>query len=278
MDVIQAIVLGLVQGLTEFLPVSSSGHLRLVPALLGWQDPGSGFSAAIQIGTLLAVLIYFRRELLAMTGAFFKGLTGAEHRKSRDWKLAIGVIVGTLPIIVVGLSLEGAIDTWLRDLRITAAALAVFGIIMWAADRWGPQSRGEEEAGMKDLLIMGLWQCLALIPGVSRSGSTITGGRFSGLTREAAARISFLLSVPSVMLSGGYKLLKEREVLLESGLAATLIATAVAFVSGYAAIAWLIALLKKRSLTGFMVYRVLLAAAIFILVGMGILDPGAGAP
>jgi undecaprenyl-diphosphatase len=278
MDVIQAIVLGLVQGLTEFLPVSSSGHLRVVPALLGWQDPGSGFSAAIQIGTLLAVLIYFRRELLAMTGAFFKGLTGAEHRKSRDWKLAIGVIVGTLPIIVAGLSLEGAIDTWLRDLRITAAALAVFGVIMWAADRWGPQTRGEEEAGMKDLLIMGLWQCLALIPGVSRSGSTITGGRFSGLTREAAARISFLLSVPSVLLSGGYKLVKEREVLLESGLAATLIATAVAFVSGYAAIAWLIALLKKRSLTGFMVYRVILAAAIFILVGMGILDPGAGAP
>ena len=278
MDVIQAIVLGLVQGLTEFLPVSSSGHLRVVPALLGWQDPGSGFSAAIQIGTLLAVLIYFRRELIAMTGAFFKGLTGAEHRKSRDWKLAIGVIVGTLPIIVAGLSLEGSIDTWLRDLRITAAALAVFGIIMWAADRWGPQTRGEEEAGMKDLLIMGLWQCLALIPGVSRSGSTITGGRLSGLTREAAARISFLLSVPSVMLSGGYKLLKEREVLLESGLAATLIATAVAFVSGYAAIAWLIALLKKRSLTGFMVYRVVLAAAIFIMVGMGILDPGAGAP
>ncbi len=278
MDVIQAIVLGLVQGLTEFLPVSSSGHLRVVPALLGWQDPGSGFSAAIQIGTLLAVLIYFRRELTAMTGAFFKGLTGAEHRKSRDWKLAIGVIVGTLPIIVAGLSLEGAIDTWLRDLRITAAALAVFGVVMWAADRWGPQSRGEEEAGMKDLLIMGLWQCLALVPGVSRSGATITGGRASGLTREAAARISFLLSVPSVLLSGGYKLLKEREVLLESGLAATLIATAVAFVSGYAAISWLIALLKKRSLTGFMVYRVLLAATIFILVGMGILDPGAGAP
>ncbi len=275
MTILQAAILGLIQGLTEFLPVSSSGHLLLAPALLGWKDPGSGFTAVIQIGTLLAVLIYFRRDLAGMARAWGLGLRNREARATRDWRLAQGVILGTIPIIVIGKLSEEAIDTWFRDPRLTAAALIIFGIGMYAADRMSAKKRSLDDVTVKDGIVLGLWQCLALFPGVSRSGSTLTGGFLLGLERQAAARISFLLSVPAVLLSGGYKLVTEREALLESGLAATLAATAVAFVSGYAAIAWLMKLLAKHDTFWFMAYRIALGILILFLAFSGRLAEGA---
>jgi undecaprenyl-diphosphatase len=274
MTILQAAILGLIQGLTEFLPISSSGHLLLAPALFGWKDPGPGFSAVIQIGTLFAVLIYFRRDLAGMAAAWFGGLRSREARKARDWRLAQGVLLGTLPIIIVGKLSEDAIETWFRDPRLTAAALVVFGIALYAADRLGVKKRDLEDVTVRDGVILGLWQCLALLPGVSRSGSTLTGGFLLGLERQAAARISFLLSAPAVLLSGGYKLVTERAQLLESGLAATLSGMIVAFISGYAAIAWLMKLLAKRGTFWFMAYRIGLGILILVLAFSGRIAAG----
>lgn len=262
MDLIQAIVYGIVQGLTEFLPISSSGHLYLVPALLGWEDAGAGFTAVIQLGTLLAVLIYFRSDLSRLLRAWVLSLTKAEVRESADAKQAWGVFYGTIPIIVFGLLLKDFIEGSFRSPFVVGASLIIFGLLMGVAERFGSQKVSLGDVNARHGFLMGLWQCIALIPGSSRSGSTITGGLFMGLERGAAARYSFLLSVPSVLASGLYKLYDERQNLLVGGLTATIVGTVVSFVVGYAAVAWLMKFLQNRTTWVFVWYRVALGLVI----------------
>ncbi len=271
MDLIQAIVLGLVQGLTEFLPISSSGHLLLLPALFGWEDPGSGFTAVIQLGTVLAVLIYFWKDLLVAVGAWWRSLFDKSVRGTKEARLGWAVFVGTIPVVVAGLLLEEQIDTAFRSPLLVASMLVGVALVMWLAEAVGKRSRDLESVSTKDGLIVGIWQALSLVPGASRSGSTIAGALFLGMDRATAARFSFLLSVPSVLGSGVYKLVKGREELLVGGAAPTLVATIVAFVSGYAAIAFLISFLQRRSTAVFIVYRIALGGVIIALVVSGIM-------
>ncbi len=269
MDLIQAIILGLIQGLTEFLPISSSGHLYIVPEVMGWKDAGAGFTAVIQIGTLLAVLIYFRQDLAKTLSTWFKSFGDAELRKTPEARLAWGIVVGTIPIVVAGLALQDFIESSARNPFVVAGTLIFFAILLAIAEKVGSQRRKQEDFQVKDGLVMGLWQALALIPGSSRSGCTITGGLFSQFDRAAAARASFLLSIPAVTLSGIYKLIQERQALLTDGAATTITATVVAFISGYWAIAFLMKFLQTKSTMVFVVYRVILGGVILALALSG---------
>jgi undecaprenyl-diphosphatase len=271
-SVIQAIVLGIVQGLTEFLPISSTGHLRIVPAFLGWEDPGAAFTAVVQLGTMAAVLLYFRKDLIRIFWAWLRSVRERTWlRSSLDARLGWFIIIGTIPIGIFGLAFSNQIETGARDLYLIGSALIVLGLILMVADRVGTKERDIEHIRTKDGIAIGLAQSLALIPGVSRSGSTITAGLFVGLDRTAAARFSFLLSVPAVVLSGLYELTK----ILGDGdgdhtsLGALAIATLMAFVSGYAAIAWMLKYLQNHSMAIFVVYRVVLGVVVIALAAGG---------
>jgi len=273
-----AAVLGLVQGLTEFLPVSSSAHLRVFSALAGWDDPGAAFTAVTQLGTETAVLIYFRKDIGAIIKAWTLSLFRAEWRRDQNAKLGWYVIVGTLPIGIIGKLFQDTIETTLRDLRLIGTTLIVFGVILAVADRSRAvrNARPISSLTFKHALVYGGAQSLALIPGVSRSGGTISAGLFLGYSREAAARYSFLLAIPAVLASGGLELLK-----IGDGPAPawgpTILATLIAFAVGYAAIAWFLKYISHHSFTPFVVYRILLGITIIALVTAGTLDPNAGA-
>src|SRR6478672_10664090 len=239
MSNLEAVVLGLVQGLTEFLPISSSGHLRIVPALFGWEDPGAGFTAVIQLGTMAAVLIYFRADLWRILRAWLHELRIPFAERSTDANLGWYIILGTIPIAIFGFLFRHQIKTGGRDLYLIGAALIVFGLIMAAADHLGTRRRQVEDIDRTDGIVIGLAQALALVPGVSRSGATISAGLFRGLDREAAARYSFLLSVPAVVLSGLFEL-KDVGSGNGPGAGPTIIATVLAFIVGYISIAWLL--------------------------------------
>lgn len=262
-----AALLGVVQGLTEFLPVSSTAHVRLLPALLGQPDPGAATTAVLQLGTLLAVFVYFRRELLAMTRAVFI------ERSGPDAALAVQIVLGTLPIGVLGILLKPYIVGPLRSLWVIAAALIVVGLVMHAADRLGQQSRGIRDLGVRDALLIGLAQACALVPGVSRSGSTLSAALGLGLKREDAARFSFLLSIPAVSAAGLFEMKDAVHELGREALPALAVGTGVSFVVGYAAIAWLIQFLGTRSTLPFVVYRVLVGLGIALGLWMGWLSP-----
>ncbi len=268
MTTLEAIVLGFTQGLTEFLPISSSGHLRVVPAFLGWDDPGTGFTAVIQLGTMAAVLIYFRVDLWRIGRAWLSELRLPYRRRSTDANLGWFIVLGTIPISVFGFAFGGAIETGTRSLYLIGSTLILFSLVMVAAERVGARQRAITEMNARDGIFIGLFQSLALIPGVSRSGSTISAGLFRGFDRLAAARYSFLLSVPAVVLSGLFELRKVGENGSPS-VWATIVATLVAFVVGYAAIAWLLRYLSTHSLGVFVIYRVVLGVAILILAGTG---------
>jgi undecaprenyl-diphosphatase len=267
----EAVVLGLVQGLTEFLPISSSSHLRIVGAAFGWSDPGAAFTAITQIGTELAVLIYFRNDIARIITAWARGLFDRKARSDPDARMGWLIIIGSIPIILLGLLFQNAIESTFRDLRIIAIALVVFGLILFWADRVGSTRRDLEDLTVRHGLVYGLAQAMALIPGVSRSGGTITAGRFLGYNREAAARYSFLLAVPAVLGSGFYEAYKS----LDGGVAwgPTILATVIAFGVGFAVIAWLLRYLVRGSFTPFVVYRVLLGLLLLALVGAGVLAP-----
>ncbi|QKW18805.1 undecaprenyl-diphosphate phosphatase [Kitasatospora sp. NA04385] len=277
-DWFHAAVLGLVQGLTEFLPVSSSAHLRVFSALAGWDDPGAAFTAVTQLGTESAVLIYFRKDIGAIIRAWTLSLFRAEWRRDQNAKLGWYVIIGTLPIGILGKLFQDTIETTLRDLRLIGTTLILFGVILAVADRSRAvrNARGIESLNFKHALIYGAAQSLALIPGVSRSGGTISAGLFLGYSREAAARYSFLLAIPAVLASGGLELLK-----IGDGPAPawgpTILATLIAFAVGYAAIAWFLKYISHNSFTPFVIYRILLGITIIALVTAGTLDPNAGA-
>jgi undecaprenyl-diphosphatase len=268
----EAAVLGLVQGLTEFLPISSSAHLRIVGDVAGWADPGAAFTAIIQIGTELAVLLYFRRDIVRIVRAWLGALVHREGRTDPDARMGWLIIVGSIPIVVLGLLLQDQIETTFRDLRIIAIALVAFSLILYAADRMSSGRRELPDLTVRHGLIYGLAQSLALIPGVSRSGGTITAGRFLGYSREAAARYSFLLAVPAVLGSGAYQV--QQSLGGDIAWGPTLLATGISFVVGYAVIAWLLRYLAHGSFTPFVAYRVVLGLALLALVGAGVLDPG----
>jgi undecaprenyl-diphosphatase len=268
MNTLEAIVLGFVQGMTEFLPISSSGHLRIVPAFFGWEDPGAGFTAVIQLGTMAAVLIYFRADLWRIASAWLRELRLPYRRRSQDANLGWFIVLGTIPIAILGVVFGNAIETGARSLYLIGSALILFSLVMVAAERVGTRRREITEMNARDGLFIGLFQALALIPGVSRSGSTISAGLFRGFDRLAAARYSFLLSVPAVVLSGLFELRKVGENGSPS-VGATIVATAVAFVVGYAAIAWLLRYLTTHSLRIFVIYRVALGVLVLALTASG---------
>jgi len=270
---IEAIVLGILQGLTEFLPISSSGHLLVFPRLFGWEDPGASFTAVVQLGTMAAVLLFFWRDIVRICVSWVRSLWTPELRGTLDTRLGWYIIIGTIPIGVAGFAFADQIRTVARDLRLAAIMLIAFGLLLYAADRWGAQRRAVVDLTWRHGLAFGVAQTLALIPGVSRSGSTITAGRALGYNREAAARFSFLLSVPAVVLSG---LFEAKDIGQGGGpdWGPTLLATAAAFVVGYASIAWLLRWLTSHSVLIFTVYRVALGALILVLLGTGAVVTG----
>ncbi|MEO6867827.1 MAG: undecaprenyl-diphosphatase UppP [Gaiellales bacterium] len=263
MSFIEAIVLGLIQGLTEFLPISSSGHLLLVPRALGWDDPGASFTAIIQLGTIAAVLAYFRGDLARIFAGAWAGIRDREQRDTTEYRIFWMVAIGTVPIGVFGLLFKDSIETSARNIQLTAVMLIVFGLLMELADRIPPQRIGLDRLTIPRGVTVGFAQALALVPGVSRSGSTISMCRALGMKRQDAARFSFLLSIPAIVLSGGFSL---RDVGKGVDLAPTLVATVVAFLSGYLAIKFLIDYLGRHGLTVFTVYRVVLGVTILVLL------------
>ncbi|RZU61415.1 undecaprenyl-diphosphatase [Zhihengliuella halotolerans] len=274
---IEAIILGLVQGLTEFLPISSSAHVRIVGEFLpNAQDPGAAFTAITQLGTEAAVILYFWNDIVRIIGTWSKSLIGKAPRNDPDARMGWLIIIGSLPIAILGLLLEDYIDTTFRSLWITATMLIVFGIILAFADTYGRQQRELKDLTYKHGIIYGLFQALALVPGVSRSGGTITGGLILGYTREAATRYAFLLAIPAVVASGLYKLAKslgDPSLNGPYGMAETLVATGIAFVVGYAVVAWLLRYISTHNYRLFVWYRIALGIAIFLLLGFGIINP-----
>ncbi|MGI5487466.1 undecaprenyl-diphosphate phosphatase [Microtetraspora malaysiensis] len=271
MDSLQAIVLGIVQGLTEFLPISSSAHLLIVPKLLGWSDPGAAFTAVIQLGTMLAVLIYFWRDIVRILWTWLRSLWTPDLRGHLDARMGWYIGLGTVPIGVAGLLFKDAIEGPARNLWLNASMLILFGLLLLAADQMGRKKKEVADLGLRDGLIIGAWQMLPLIPGASRSGSTMTGAMFLGYTREAAARYSFLLSIPAVVLSGLFEL---RHIGDGGGVppVPTAIATVVSFIVGYASIAWLLRYVAKHSTIVFVVYRVFAGTFLLTLLSLGVIS------
>jgi len=265
---LQSIVLGIVQGLTEFLPISSTAHLRIVPAFLGWEDPGAAFTAVTQLGTMAAVLLYFRNDLIRIALAWMRSLRDPSLRRELDARLGWYIVLGTIPIGIFGVLFKDQIENGARDLYLIGSALILLGLVLLAAERVGTRERSIEQIEARDGLVVGFAQALALVPGVSRSGATITAGLFLGLDRQTAARFSFLLSVPAVVLSGllelGSILSGEEGQHVSTGRLA--LATLLAFVTGYAAIAWMLRYLAHHSTVVFVVYRVALGILVLALV------------
>jgi undecaprenyl-diphosphatase len=286
MDHLQAIVLGIIQGLTEYLPISSTAHLRVIPALLGWNDPGAAFTAVIQWGTLLAAVIYFRRDITVIVRAVLTDLRGRTFGSSPEARLGWVIAVGTIPIVVFGLAFQKYIKDDLRSLYVISAAAIGLALVLAVAEglvrrreRAGWKAKGLREVGWAEGLVVGFAQVLAIIPGASRSGVTITGGLFAGLSRETAARFSFLLGLPAIFGAGLYELYKERHELLatESAVIDLVIATVVSGIVGYATIAWLLSYLKRHTTWVFIAYRVALGALLLFLLWKGLVPATAGA-
>jgi undecaprenyl-diphosphatase len=270
-DLLQAIVLGIVQGLTEFLPISSSGHLRIVPAFAGWEDPGAAFTAVIQLGTMAAVVLYFRADLLRITRAWLASLRDRSLRSQLDARLGWYLILATIPISILGLAFKDQIENGARDLYIIGTALIVFGLLLLVAERVSQRVRPVEAITRRDAIVVGCAQALALIPGVSRSGATITAGLLLGFDRVAAARFSFLLSIPAVVLSGLFELKGVVDGSAEGavGVGPTAVATLLAFITGYGSIAFLLRFLTTHTTGVFVAYRVALGAAVLVLAATG---------
>lgn len=287
MNFFQAIFLGLVQALTEYLPVSSSAHIRIVGDLMLGSDPGAAFTAIIQIGTELAVILYFRRDIIRILGAWFGSLFGKEGKDfksrmgayNRDTQMGWFIILGTMPILIAGVLFKHVIETSLRNLWITVTVLALFGVLLWVVDARAKQIKTMEEMTWKDALVFGIGQMLALIPGVSRSGGTITFGRAMGYTREAAVRVSFLMAIPAVFGAGileavsAVKDVAAGDAGMFPGWGATIAATIVAFVVGYVVIIGFLKFVSTFSYQAFAIYRIALAVVVALLLICGVISP-----
>lgn len=273
----EALVLGLVQGLTEFLPISSSAHISIVGQFFGGDDPGSAFTAITQLGTETAVLIYFRRDIARILRAWCLALVGKVARDDPDARMGWLVILGSVPIMVLGLLLQDSIDSTFRNLWLTVAMLAGFALVIGFVDARARTERDLDRLTWRHGLLYGLAQCLALVPGVSRSGGTIAAGLAMGYTREAAARYSFLLAVPAVLGSGLYKLTDVAADPVRPAWGPIALATLVAFVVGYVVIAWLLRYISTHDFRPFVLYRLALAAVVAALLLTGVLEPVPGA-
>jgi undecaprenyl-diphosphatase len=267
-DALQAIVLGIVQGLTEYLPISSTAHLRIVPAFMGWEDPGAAFTAVTQLGTMAAVLLYFRADLWRIARTWTASLRRPELRSELDARMGWYIVLGTIPIGIFGFAFADQIESGARDLYLIGTTLIVLGLVLLLAERVGTRDRALEDINRRDGILIGFAQALALVPGVSRSGATITAGLFLGFDRASAARYSFLLSVPAVVISGLFEL---RDIGHEegAGFGPTLLATIAAFVVGYASIAFLLRWLARHTTAVFVAYRVALGALVLVLTATG---------
>ncbi|MFD0481285.1 undecaprenyl-diphosphate phosphatase [Kineococcus sp. GCM10028916] len=266
MGIVEGAFLGLVQGLTEFLPISSSAHLAIVGTLIGADDPGAAFTAICQLGTEAAVIGYFRKDIARIISRWVQSLLGRVPRTDPDARMGWLVILGTLPIGVLGLLFQDSIETVLRGFVVIATTLWLFALVLGAADRFGAKERTLDQLTWKHGVLFGLAQALALIPGVSRSGGTISMGLLLGYTREAAARYSFLLAIPAVVLSGFFQLFSEVHDGAAVAWGPTIAATIVAFVVGYVVIAWLMRFISTHSYRAFVLYRLAAAAVVYVLV------------
>jgi undecaprenyl-diphosphatase len=282
MGIFQSIILGIIQGLTEFLPISSTAHLRIVPALLGWSDPGAAFTAVIQFGTLVAVFIYFRKDIFSITGAVIKSIQTRNISYNRDAVLGWMIAFGTIPIVFFGLLFKKNIETNLRSLYVISASMIILALVLMIAEAivkkrtaLNIKQKSLDDISWRDAILIGFAQAVALIPGSSRSGTTITGGLFIGLNRETSARFSFLLSLPSIFAAGVLELVKERELLLSSdiGFINLAVATIVSGIVGYASIAFLLNYLKNHSTYIFIVYRIIVGFGLLYLLNIEILSP-----
>ncbi|MBZ0202049.1 MAG: undecaprenyl-diphosphatase UppP [Ignavibacteria bacterium] len=272
-EIVKAIILGIVQGLTEFLPISSTAHLRIIPSFFGWGDIGASYTAVIQVGTMIAIIIYFWKDLTKMTISFLKSIATRDF-KSNETKLFIMISIGTIPIVIFGFLLKDFIRHEFRSMYVMAGSLIFFSIILYIADRFTKKILTIDKLTLKDGIFVGFFQALALIPGASRSGSTISGSFFRHMTREDAARFSFLLSIPAVLLSGIYELFSQRATLLsgESAILSLIIATIVSGIVGYWSIWFLLSFIKKHSLFVFVIYRIAFGALIIILLSTKIIS------
>ena len=273
MSWLQVVVLSVVQGLTEFLPISSSGHLAITSRLFLDDDAGASFTAVSQLGTELAVLVYFGKDIVRILRAWFDGLLVKAHRDNADYRMGWYVIIGTIPILVFGLLFKDMIRTGVRNLWIVATALVLFALVIAAAEYYGRQTRHAEQLTWRDGVIVGLAQCLALVPGVSRSGATISAGLFLGVDRELAARFGFLLAIPAVFASGLFSL-PDAFTPVSEGMSATgpqlLVSVIIAFVIGYSAIAWFLKFLINHSMYWFVGYRIIAGLVLLGLLSTGV--------
>jgi undecaprenyl-diphosphatase len=274
LDFLKAVVLGTLQGLTEFLPISSSAHLRIFPEWFGWGDPGAAFTAVIQIGTELAVLIYFRKDIWRIANAWVRAVYDPSWRGHEDARMGWYVIIGSLPIVLLGILLKDTIEEDFRNLWIIGTTLIVLGVILGLADRYGGNDRSIKKLNLQHAVALGAAQALALVPGVSRSGATISMGRILGYEREAATRFAFLLAIPAVVGAGIFELREIPGGDNAYGPVPTLVATVVSFVVGYAAIAWLLRYVSTKSFLPFVLYRIGLGSLTLILVWQGVLAAG----
>jgi undecaprenyl-diphosphatase len=272
LDFLKAAVLGVLQGLTEFLPISSSAHLRIFPELFGWGDPGAAFTAVVQIGTEAAVLIYFRKDIWRIASGWLRSLYDPSWRGRLDARMGWFIIIGSLPIVLLGITLKEVIENDFRNLVIIGTTLIVLGVVLGVADRYGGNERSITQLNVKHALLLGLAQAMALVPGVSRSGATISMGRFLGYERAAATRYAFLLAIPAVVGAGLFELPEIPHGENAYGPLPTALATLVSFVVGYAAIAWLLRYVTTRSYLPFVVYRIVLGSFTLVLVGAGVLS------
>lgn len=267
----EAVILGLIQGLTEFLPISSSAHILVLSRIFGWSDPGAAFTAVTQIGTELAVIVYFRQDIARIIVTWVRSLRDRSLRPSLDARMGWYVIIGTIPIGLLGFAFAGLIETAARNLWITAAMLALFAVVLGVADAFGRRTRPLEDLTTRDAILYGLAQACALIPGVSRSGATISMGLGLGYTREAATRYSFLLAIPAVLASGLFEATKiGKDTTVAWG--PTLLATIIAFAVGYTVIVWLLRYIATNSFRVFVLYRLVFAAIIVVLLATGLIS------
>ncbi len=272
MDLFKAVVLGIIQGLTEFLPISSSAHLAIFPKFFGWDDPGAAFTAVIQIGTELAVVIYFWRDILTIASGWLRGLFSASARTTQEWRMGWFVIIGSVPIVLLGLLFQDSIKHSFRRAALIAVALIVFGIILGIAERYGLKNRPIEKLTTRDAILFGLAQSCALFPGVSRSGGTISMGLLLGYERKAATRYAFLLAIPAVLGAGIYNLKDIPDQANAYGPVPTIVATLISFAVGLAVIRWLLEYVSTKSYMPFVYYRIALGALVLILVGTSVIS------
>lgn len=276
MDILHAIILGIIEGITEFLPISSTGHLTIAEKLLGYDinDPAmTAFTAFIQTGATLATVWYFRKDIARLCVAFARGITDKTKRDNSDYRLGWGVIVGSIPIAVVGLLFKDQIETTLRSMWLVAIGLLGWSLVMYLAERYAKQDRSEKQVTWKDTLFVGVMQCVALIPGVSRSGATISASFMRGFDRVTATRLSFFLSIPALMAAGLLQVITQADAIGERiGWLPTAVATIVSFMVAYVAVAWLLKFIAGHSFRSFIVYRVALGLVLVVLLTTGVIS------